>query len=75
MLLKRPIVAWASGDAAEPRTLFTVLYYVLILPFYNVILLVFGALFGQFRFFWAFEKRFFARLFGSGSRKPPAANG
>ena len=73
MLLKRPIVAWVSGDATEPRTLFTVLYYILILPFYNVILLIFGALFGQFSFFWAFEKRFFARLFG-GSRKPPAAN-
>lgn len=63
MFLKRPIVAWATGSG-EPSAWFSVLYYLLILPFYNLILLVYGALFGQFRFFWAFEKRFFGRLFG-----------
>ena len=43
---------------------FSVLYYVLILPVYNLLLLAYGALFGQFSFFWAFEKRFFDRLRG-----------
>ncbi|MBL8002966.1 MAG: diacylglyceryl transferase [Flavobacteriales bacterium] len=62
MFLKRPIVAWATGEG-EPRVWFSVLYYVLILPFYNLVLLVYGALLGQFQFFWAFEKRFFGRLF------------
>ncbi len=64
MFLKRPVVAWASGDAGDPPVLFSVIYYILILPIYNVLLLVYGALFGQFSFFWAFEKRFFARLLG-----------
>jgi hypothetical protein len=41
-----------------------VLYYILILPIYNVLLLVYGALLGQFQFFWDFEKRFFRRIFG-----------
>jgi len=68
LFLKRPLVAWASGDTGDPPLLFTVLYYVLILPVYNVLLLVYGAVFGQFSFFWAFEKRFFGRLFGR--RKP-----
>ena len=63
MFLKRPIVAWATGEG-EASTWFSVLYYVLILPFYNLILLVYGALFGQLRFFWDFEKRFFGRLLG-----------
>jgi len=63
MFLKWPVVAWASGDGEQP-ILFTVLYYILILPIYNVLLLIYGAVFGQFRFFWAFEKRFFRRLFG-----------
>lgn len=63
MFLKRPVVSFFAGEGEQP-VLFTVLYYVLILPVYNVILLIYGALFGQFRFFWAFEKRFFARLFG-----------
>jgi len=68
MFLKRPVVAWASGDSGDPPLLFSVIYYILILPIYNVLLLVYGALFGQFSFFWAFEKRFFNRLFGR--RKP-----
>jgi hypothetical protein len=32
------------------------------LPLYNIILLVYGFIFGQFRFFWNFEKRFFGRM-------------
>lgn len=68
MFLKKPVVAWASGDAGDPPLLFSILYYLLILPVYNALLLLYGALFGQFSFFWAFEKRFFARLLGR--RKP-----
>ncbi|MBK9760500.1 MAG: prolipoprotein diacylglyceryl transferase [Flavobacteriales bacterium] len=63
MFLKRPLVAWAAGNGEAPGW-FTVAYYVLILPFYNLLLLVYGGLLGQFRFFWEFEKRFFRRLFG-----------
>ena len=63
MFLKRPIVAWATGSG-QPSVWFSVGYYLLILPFYNLVLPVYGALFGQFRFFWDFEKRFFGRLFG-----------
>ena len=62
MFLKRPVVHFITGG--EQTLLFTVLYYLLILPFYNLFLLVYGALFGQFAFFWAFEKRFFRKLFG-----------
>jgi hypothetical protein len=61
MFLKKPVVAFFTGG--EQSVMFTVLYYILILPVYNVILLVYGALFGQFRFFWGFEKRMVARLF------------
>jgi hypothetical protein len=68
MFLKRPVVAWVSGTEGEQPWTFTVLYYILILPIYNVFLLLYGALFGQFRFFWAFEKRFFRRLFGGRAR-------
>ncbi len=63
MWLKRPVVAFFTGDGEQPL-LFSVLYYILILPVYNAILLIYGTLFGQFRFFWEFEKRFLARIFG-----------
>ena len=37
-------------------------FYFAVLPLYNVLLLGFGFLFGQFKFFLEFEKRFFKRL-------------
>ena len=40
-----------------------VLVFVFItLPLYNLILLVYGFIFGQFKFFWNFERRFFRRM-------------
>lgn len=63
LLLKRPVVSYFASDGAQPLG-FTVLYYILILPIYNVLLLVFGALLGQFRFFWEFERRLLRRIFG-----------
>lgn len=37
-------------------------YIIVILAVYNFLLLVVGFLFGQFIFFWEFEKKFFSRL-------------
>jgi len=63
LFLKRPVVAFFAGDGEQP-VLFGILYYILILPVYNAILLLYGFLFGQFKFFWEFEKRFFKRITG-----------
>jgi hypothetical protein len=41
---------------------FVYTYYWLILPFYNLLLLGYGFVFGKFQFFWDFEKRFFNRI-------------
>lgn len=60
MFLKRPLLLWIG---AEDSVWATVAYYILILPLYNAILLVYGFVFGQFRFFLEFEKRFFSRIF------------
>ena len=62
MFLKRPLVGLFTENGEQP-VLFTLLYYILILPFYNLLLLAYGALLGQFQFFWEFEKKFFRRLF------------
>lgn len=67
LYLKCPIVGYFTDDG-DPSLFFSVAYYVLILPIYNVLLLLYGALFGQFKFFWAFEKRFLARIFGKAKR-------
>jgi hypothetical protein len=47
-----------------------VVYYILILPIYNLFLLLYGFIFGQFTFFWSFEKRVYHRIFGSSQTKP-----
>lgn len=40
-----------------------------IFPTYQVLLLFYGTVFGQFSFFWAFEKRMFGRMFWFLSKK------
>jgi hypothetical protein len=59
--LKQPVLFFISGGEA-PTTAGTILYYLLILPVYNVLLLGYGFVLGQFNFFWKFEKRFFRRI-------------
>jgi hypothetical protein len=61
LFLKKPLFQYWFTDTEMPLWAST-LYYVLILPVYNAFLLLYGFLFGQFQFFWAFEKRFFNRI-------------
>lgn len=63
LFIKKPILQFLAGDAGS-STQASIIYYILILPLYNVLLLFYGFLFGQFAFFWAFEKRFFSRIAG-----------
>ena len=63
LFLKRPAFSILFGNGPMPIWA-SVLYYILILPIYNVFLLLYGFIFGQFKFFWNFEKRFFNRIFG-----------
>jgi hypothetical protein len=62
LFIKRPLLSWLAGERGN-STLATVLYYIFVLPLYNIILLGYGFVFGQFRFFWDFEKRFMERFF------------
>ncbi|HRJ28854.1 MAG TPA: prolipoprotein diacylglyceryl transferase [Cyclobacteriaceae bacterium] len=62
LLLKRPLFAYWFPDGEKPLWA-SITYFILILPVYNVFLLFYGFVFGQFRFFWEFEKRFFTRMF------------
>lgn len=59
MFLKKPILELFGGNYSTSAS---IAYYLLILPVYNIILLVYGFVFGQFRFFWEFEKRFLRRF-------------
>ena len=62
LIIKRPLFEYWFPFGEKPLWA-SITYYILILPVYNVFLLIYGFLFGQFRFFWEFEKRFFSRIY------------
>ena len=63
LVIKNPILSLIDPSFKDSIT-FNILYLILILPIYNLFLLIYGFIFGQFQFFWEFEKRFFRRMTG-----------
>ncbi|MDX1365812.1 MAG: DUF6787 family protein [Arenibacter latericius] len=54
-------------DSFSPEFLWGGLIYlffriILIFPFYQILLVIYGWLFGQFKFFWEFEKKMLSRM-------------
>lgn len=63
LLLAKPFLAFIGiPETFEPHWLYRVLRIVLIFPIYQVLLVTIGFLFGQFEFFWAFEKKMLKRM-------------
>jgi hypothetical protein len=61
--IKTPILEFLG--IPNPDGLLSVsLYLLAVLPLYQVLLLMYGFIFGQFKFFWSYEKKFFKRMFG-----------
>lgn len=52
----------ALGDAWYHGVLYILIEILAILPIYFPLLLLVGTIFGQFKFFWNFEKRMFSRM-------------
>lgn len=67
VIIKKPLIVWMFGEGGQPMW-FRIAYWILILPVYNAFLLFYGFVFGQFAFFWAYEKRMLSRF----SRKKDA---
>ena len=61
IIIKKPIVDYFTIDG-EKSTIFTIIYLICILPIYNIILLFYGSLLGQFDFFWNYEKKMINRF-------------
>lgn len=51
-----------SPDFFWGGSIYLLLKLILIFPFYQLLLIIFGWLFGQFKFFWEFEKKMLGRL-------------
>lgn len=70
LLIKNPLLAFFGIERGGGNGLVnTVAYLLLVLPLYQILLLVFGFFFGQFRFFWEKEKQLLRRIGGIFTRK------
>jgi len=59
----RPIIfSWFHYDAQTPFWIKTITYILLIFPMYQILILVYGTILGQFSFFWEKEKKLFNAL-------------
>lgn len=67
--IKKLLFLWMNiGDQTQTWIRFCLSIFI-ILPIYQVILLIWGWVFGKFNFFWEFEKRTFSRMLGLLRRK------
>ncbi len=60
--LSKPICFWLGISKEDLGYLFTPVRLLLIFPLYQVLLVTIGFIFGQFKFFWAFEKKMLKRM-------------
>lgn len=61
--LSKPICAYLEISSENlPLPVYIILRILVIFPVYQVLLVFIGFVFGQFRFFWAFEKKMLQRL-------------
>lgn len=55
--LSKPFCFWLGITKEDLGVWFTPVRLLLIFPIYQVLLVLIGFVFGQFKFFWAFEKK------------------
>jgi hypothetical protein len=67
--IKQPIFDLLGVDRSQGGFGKTILYLLLVLPLYQLILLAYGFIFGQFGFFWEKEKQFLRRIASLFARK------
>jgi manganese efflux pump family protein len=63
LLIAKPILAFIGlpKETTNPW-IYRPLRILLIFPFYQILIVVYGWIFGQFRFFWNFEKKMLRRI-------------
>ncbi|MBG6061216.1 hypothetical protein IWX83_000993 [Flavobacterium sp. CG_9.1] len=60
--LSKPFCFWLGITKEDLGYCFTPVRLLLIFPIYQILLVLIGLLFGQFKFFWAFEKKMLKRM-------------
>lgn len=60
--VRKFLFAFMGFDDATPFWLKTITYLLFVMPFYQILLLAYGFLLGQFSFFWEKEKKLARRI-------------
>ena len=62
-MVSRPILHWFGVSKETQHIALYLVFYILILfPVYQILLVSIGFIFGQFKFFWTFEKKMLRTL-------------
>ena len=64
LFVKRPVFDLLGIDSSTSLWIVIPVYLITITPAYFIILLFYGTIFGQFKFFWEFEKKMFRQFSG-----------
>ena len=63
LIIAKPILSLVGLNQADTNPwIYRPLRILLIFPFYQVLIVFYGWLFGQFKFFWTFEKKMLSKL-------------
>lgn len=62
IMVRRPIFEYLGIDATTSLWVKIPMSILIITPSYQVLLIIVGSILGQFKFFWAFEKKMLSRF-------------
>ena len=62
VVLGEPIINFFFEDGFENNLYFWIVRIIIIFPLYQILLIIVGTIFGEFRYFWRIEKKILIRL-------------
>ena len=62
VVLGEPIINFFFEDGIENNLYFWIIRIIIIFPLYQILLIIIGTIFGEFKYFWRIEKKILTRL-------------
>ena len=62
VVLGEPIINFFFEDGIENNLYFWIIRIIIIVPLYQILLIIIGTIFGEFKYFWRIEKKILTRL-------------
>ena len=62
VILGDPIISFFFQDGIQNNLFFWITRIIIIFPLYQILLIIIGTMFGEFKYFWKIEKKILIRL-------------